>query len=136
MKPAKVRLAKPSANLQSVARFYIDGLGLDLIGSFVDHDGYDGLLVGKHGCAYEFEFTYAQHAHCQMVPSKDFLLVFYIEAREEAQEINNRMMRLGYRAVEPLNPYWIGISKTYEDPDGWRVVIFDMQARGLKDIID
>jgi hypothetical protein len=33
------------------------------------------------------------------------------------------MERLGHKEVEPENPYWRGRALTYEDPDGWRVVV-------------
>jgi hypothetical protein len=29
-----------------------------------------------------------------------------------------------YQPVEPENPYWTGTSHTFEDPDGWRVVLY------------
>jgi hypothetical protein len=34
-----------------------------------------------------------------------------------------RAAALGYSPVEPENPYWSGKSVTFEDPDGWRVVL-------------
>ncbi|XOK15107.1 hypothetical protein ACI6PO_26810 (plasmid) [Agrobacterium tumefaciens] len=30
---------------------------------------------------------------------------------------------MGYAPLEPENPYWLERSFTYQDPDGWRVVI-------------
>ena len=33
------------------------------------------------------------------------------------------MEGLGHKEVEPENLYWRGRALTYEDPDGWRVVL-------------
>ena len=30
---------------------------------------------------------------------------------------------MGILPVEPENPYWKDKSETYEDPDGWRVIL-------------
>ncbi|MGD1946746.1 MAG: hypothetical protein ACFB0A_10925 [Croceivirga sp.] len=32
---------------------------------------------------------------------------------------------MGIKPVEPENPYWKGKSQTYEDPDKWRIVLFN-----------
>jgi hypothetical protein len=35
-------------------------------------------------------------------------------------------------AIEPENPYWNGKSQTFEDPDGWRVVLYDGSPFGSR----
>jgi hypothetical protein len=42
-----------------------------------------------------------------------------------------RLHRHGYEPVEPENPYWAEKGLTFEDPDGWRVVL--MHAAGIYD---
>ncbi len=37
---------------------------------------------------------------------------------------------LGREPVEPENPYWAAKGFTFEDPDGWRVVL--MNTAGIK----
>jgi hypothetical protein len=37
--------------------------------------------------------------------------------------VQARLEALGHRPVEPENPYWRDKSVTFEDPDGWRVVL-------------
>lgn len=45
MKPdVTLRIARPTDDLEAVARFYGDALGLRLLGSFEDHDGYRVVL--------------------------------------------------------------------------------------------
>ena len=38
-----LRLARPTDNLPEVIRFYCDGLGLEELSSFADHNGFDGI---------------------------------------------------------------------------------------------
>lgn len=30
----------------------------------------------------------------------------------------------GHVPIEPENPYWKDLGKTFEDPDGWRIVLY------------
>jgi hypothetical protein len=41
-----------------------------------------------------------------------------------------RLRRHGHKPVEPENPYWLEKGLTFEDPDGWRVVL--MHAAGTR----
>ena len=42
----RVRWARPTDRLEEVVAFYTDGLGLQQLGRFEGHAGYDGVLVG------------------------------------------------------------------------------------------
>jgi hypothetical protein len=42
----KVRFARHTNNLDAIKSFYIDVLGLDLLGGFENHNGYDGVFIG------------------------------------------------------------------------------------------
>ena len=57
-----LRVARATDRLQEVVRFYVAGLGLEQLGSFEDHDGFDGVIIGAPGVPYHFEFTH-QHGH-------------------------------------------------------------------------
>lgn len=47
---AQVRLARPTDRLQEVEQFYCPGPGLQKLGSFEKHSGYDGVLPQKITC--------------------------------------------------------------------------------------
>ena len=129
---AQVRFARPTRQLEAVVTFYRDGLGLEEIDRFEGHAGYDGVMLGLPGRQYHLEFT--QHAGgdpCP-APSDDNLLVLYIPDAAQYQRLCERLVRLGNPPVEPVNPYWRGRSTTFEDPDGWRVVLcHDVQLHRL-----
>ncbi|WP_374166964.1 VOC family protein [Arcticibacter sp. MXS-1] len=58
-------------------------------------------------------------------PTKENLLVFYYDNPDEYQKANKRIQAKGIKPVEPENPYWKGKSETYEDPDHWRIILFN-----------
>ncbi len=119
----RVRIARPTDNLEEVVRFYRDGLRLVELGRFDEHSGYDGVMLGLPGSDYHLEFTsHADGSPCP-APSVDNLLVLYVESEQAAEIAAARLADLGYPDVEPENPYWDGRSITIADPDGWRVVL-------------
>jgi catechol 2,3-dioxygenase-like lactoylglutathione lyase family enzyme len=122
---AQVRIARPTDKLDEVVRFYRDGLGLPVIGSFAEHAGYDGVMLGLPGANYHLEFTRHAAGSPGAAPSRDNLLVFYIPDGAVRRGVAERLSAMGYPEVEPENPYWKGQSITIADPDGWRVVLFE-----------
>jgi catechol 2,3-dioxygenase-like lactoylglutathione lyase family enzyme len=49
-----LRVARPTDNLDALVPFYRDGLGLEILYRFEDHDGFDGLMFGRLGAPYHF----------------------------------------------------------------------------------
>lgn len=118
-----LRVARPTAHLEEVVRFYIVGLGLEELGSFQDHDGFDGVMVGLAGAPYHLEFTVKRGHDAGRAPTEDNLLVFYLPKEREWQAAVDRMVTEGYPPVTSFNPYWHRSGRTFEDPDGYRVVL-------------
>jgi catechol 2,3-dioxygenase-like lactoylglutathione lyase family enzyme len=106
-----------------VIAFYRDGLGLQELARFEHHDGYEGVMLGLPGATYHLEFTRRYAGSPGPAPSRDNLLVFYIPDARQLKEVSDRLVRLGHSPVEPENPYWRDKGVTFEDPDGWRVVL-------------
>ena len=120
---AQVRIARPTDRLEDVVAFYRDGLGLRELGRFVNHDGYDGVMLGLPDETYHLEFTrHARGSPCP-APSADNLLVLYIPDTAQFAGLCERLEQLSYSPVEPENPYWLDKSVTFEDPDSWRLVL-------------
>ena len=125
----QVRIARPTDRLAEVVSFYGDALGLEQIASFEGHAGYDGVMLALPGRRDHLEFTHHQSGSPCPAPTKDNLLVFYVEDEGSFCEMAARLKRHGHEPVEPENPYWAGEGLTFEDPDGWRVVL--MHAAGV-----
>jgi catechol 2,3-dioxygenase-like lactoylglutathione lyase family enzyme len=120
---AQVRIARPTDHLAEVVRFYRDALGLEQIASFEGHAGYDGVMLALPGRRDHLEFTHHASGSPCPAPTKDNLLVFYVEDEGAFREMVARLRRHGHEALEPENPYWAQKGLTFEDPDGWRVVL-------------
>ena len=120
---AKLRIARPTDQLVEVIRFYHEGLGLELLGSFEDHAGFDGVMLGSPGGPYHLELTHHRSHTVGRAPTQDNLLVFYLPNTEEWTAVIAHMEASGYQPVASYNPYWDQNGKTFEDPDGYRVVL-------------
>jgi len=119
----KLRVARPTNNLQALLRFYRDGLGLTVLSAFTDHEGFDGLILGHPQAPYHLEFTH-QHGHSAVgVPSPEHLLVLYVPDADQWLQAVNRMQQAGFDSVLAHNPYWNQHGITFTDPDGYRVVL-------------
>jgi len=121
--PAHLRVARPTDDLDALVRFYRDGLGFQVIGRFENHDGFDGVMLGHPGAGYHLEFTHQAGQKAGRAPGRENLLVFYLPDVEIWKSAVARVERLGYAAVASHNPYWDRRGNTFEDPDGYRVVL-------------
>lgn len=118
-----LRIARPTDDLDAVLAFYRDGLGLPVLYRFADHDGFDGVMVGREGAPYHLEFTRAHGHRAGRAPTRDNLLVFYLPERREWELAVQRMRDAGFEPVASFNPYWDRAGLTFEDPDGYRIVL-------------
>lgn len=124
----QIRVARPTHQLKAVVKFYKEGLLFPEIGSFTDHDGFSGIMLGMPDGSVHLEFTQHINAEPCYAPSKDNLLVFYFNTPAERNAYAQRLIGMGYPEVEPENPYWQKHGITIADPDGWRVVLFERSS--------
>lgn len=115
----QLRVARHTERLDAVVAFYRDGIGLSEIGRFHDHDAYEGVFLAIAGTGAHLELT-AGGEHGGPQPHPESLLVFYLGDDEAVRAVTDR---LGLDPVAPANPYWADHGLTFEDPDGFRVVL-------------
>jgi ribosomal protein S18 acetylase RimI-like enzyme/catechol 2,3-dioxygenase-like lactoylglutathione lyase family enzyme len=115
----QVRVARHTQRLDEIVRFYRDGIGLTEVGRFHNHDGYDGAFLELPGTDAHLEFT-AGGDHPAPVPHPESLLVLYLGADDAVRAAAGR---LELDPAAPANPYWAEHGLTFEDPDGFRVVL-------------
>ena len=120
---AHLRVARPTDKLVEVVEFYKDGLGFEVLYQFTDHDGFEGVMLGHKDAAYHLEFTHKTGHRSGNTPTQENLLVFYLPDREIWQHAVRRLEDHGYKSINSFNPYWDQRGKTFEDPDGYRVVL-------------
>jgi catechol 2,3-dioxygenase-like lactoylglutathione lyase family enzyme len=117
-----LRVARHTADLQQITYFYHDILGLEILGSFANHDGYDGVFLGHKNNGWHLEFT-ASNEMPVHEPDEDDLLVFYCNNAAEKINLKNRLIAAGFNQVKAKNPYWNQNGTTFVDPDGFRLVL-------------
>lgn len=118
----KFRLARHTHQLAEIHRFYHDILGLDCIGSFEDHAGYDGRFYAFPNSNWEIEFTSTKEKPVHH-PDPDDLLVFYFDSEYELSQKIRTLESNGYQAVPAKNPYWNDKGKLFLDPDGFGIIL-------------
>jgi GNAT superfamily N-acetyltransferase len=127
----QLRVARHTNRLHEVVRFYRDGIGLTEIGGFRDHDGYDGVFLAVPGTNAHLELT-TGGGHGAPTPHPESLLVLYLGDDEAVQKVS---ARLGVDPIPPANRYWAEHGLTFEDPDGFRVVLVS-EPRGVADAVE
>jgi len=122
-KNAVIRIARPTDNLYAIGKMYIEGLGFELLAEFEGHNEFDGLIIGNKNYSYHLEFTHHHKVTVGRSPTSDNLLVFYIPNVDQWEQACKRMEEADFVLMSSYNPYWDLIGKTFEDIDGYRVVL-------------
>ncbi|MGD9603213.1 MAG: VOC family protein [Gammaproteobacteria bacterium] len=122
MKP-HVRLARPVSDLAASAGMYQRALGLARLGQFRDHAGFDGVMLGIPGGEFHFEFTCCRTHPVTPSPTPEDLLVFYVPDQGDWDTRCAAMLATGFIEVASMNPYWSQHGRTFQDHDGYRVVL-------------
>lgn len=118
-----MRVARPTDHLARISQMYMQGLGFVILAQFEDHQGFDGVILGHPQHPYHLEFTHHRGTKVGSSPTQDNLLVFYIPDKDDWEAACNAMQRAGFDLVPSYNPYWDRSGKTFEDLDGYRVVL-------------
>jgi len=134
---ASIRVARPTRDLHACVEFYVDAVGLERLGGFEGHAGYDGIFVGPAGglagAPWHLEFTRHGSGGPEPRPTHEDLLVLYLPASELAAA-QGRLARAGYGAVQHDNPYWSSVGAVVvPDPDGYLLVLCPAAQRPYAD---
>ncbi|MEU5026639.1 VOC family protein [Streptomyces milbemycinicus] len=122
---AHVRTARPSHDLQAAERFWVSGLGLDVLYRHTS-DGTPGdhslLMVGWPHAAWHLELTRDPHAPVAPRPTPEDLFVIYL-GEPVPDSLVERLEQHGGKRVPAHNPYWDTWGVTIQDPDGYLLVL-------------
>ena len=118
----RFRYTRHSKNINRAIDFYGRVLGLKVLGELRNCKNYYSVFLGLPGESWHLEFIASDEgpANC---PDENDLLVFYAESAGEFNIIKERFILNRVKRVEPKNPYWERNGITFEDPDGYRIVI-------------
>jgi len=152
-----LRSARPAPDLKALATLTIQymQLGLQIVSSFDNHEGFSGVILGEPNGAWHLEFTCIVGHQSKSTdtsdrddsepstrpPTEDNLLVLYLDddswtrmvadlrsrispaATSLPDWLRVHIMNTPWREVEALNPWWNIHGATFQDCDGWHVVL-------------
>lgn len=118
-----LRVVRPTDNLEQAAGMYRQGLNYEILAAYTDHDGFDGYILGHPNQPYHLAFTAKRGHKAGKAPNEDSLLVFYLPDKGEWSETCAQLLEAGFEEVDSFNPYWSQNGRTFEDVDGYRVVL-------------
>ncbi len=122
-----LRVARHTNKLEELTSFYVAVFGLKVLGYFKNHDGYDGIFLGKENLDWHLEFTTSKDSGSGS-PGEEDLLIFYARKQEEYDNIVKNISTLKLKMHEPLNPYWKKNGILVKDPDGYGVIICNSKS--------
>jgi catechol 2,3-dioxygenase-like lactoylglutathione lyase family enzyme len=126
-----LRVARHTDDLEKIKSFYIDVLGFELIGSFENHNDYDGIFIGKPNLGWHFEFT-KSGKKANHVSDEDDIIVLYPETIQEYNQLVSNLSEYSVSILSSKNPYWNNTeatgAKMFPDPDGFRIIISNLKA--------
>ena len=125
--PIAVRIARPTGALGPVRAFYEHTVGLPVLWSFTDHDGFDGVIFGLPGEIAQLELVRSPHDE-RPSPSAEDALVLYYDSEPARLALVERLRQADTVEVDRddpvLNPYWPRSGAiTFVDPDGYRLIV-------------
>jgi catechol 2,3-dioxygenase-like lactoylglutathione lyase family enzyme len=117
-----LRIARPSRDLPAAERFWVGGLGLEVLFRAGEsaQGGHALLMVGWPGAAWHLELVGDDGT--PPAPTAEDLLVLYLDG-PVSEELLSRLVAAGGRRVTASNPYWEDWGVTIADPDGYRLVL-------------
>ncbi|AXG73493.1 VOC family protein [Flavobacterium arcticum] len=122
------RVARHTNNLDKIIAFYTNILDLEILGSFNNHDNYDGVFIGLKDMSWHLEFTKSD----EIVNHKfndDDILVFYPETDISYSMIIENINIYQIKKLNPKNPYWNLNGILIQDPDGFNIIISNLKAQ-------
>jgi hypothetical protein len=108
MSTVAMRVARPTVDLDRIRSFYEHVVGLPLLWSFADHDGFDGAIFGLPDERAQLELVRSLHGDAPAPTSEDALVLYFGDGGAGA-ELVDRLRRAGTIEVTAvsarLNPY-------------------------------
>ncbi|MBL7887045.1 MAG: VOC family protein [Flavobacterium sp.] len=122
------RFARHTNNLEVLQSFYCNVLGLEILGGFENHDGYDGVFIGKPHENWHLEFTKSTEIIEFNFGDED-ILVFYPNSKLEYEIVLEKLKLNAVELIKAKNPYWNENGILFLDPDGYRIAISHLKIQ-------
>lgn len=122
------RCARHTNNLSKIEEFYTKILCLDILGSFKNHNNYDGVFLGKQNLNWHLEFTQSSEKATHQF-NEDDILVFYPDTKNSYDTIIENIKKYNIDILEAKNPFWNTNGVLVKDPDGYNIIISHLKFK-------
>ena len=122
------RFARHTNNLEALKSFYCNVLGLEILGGFENHDGYDGVFIGKPEENWHLEFTKSDEIVAFNFGEED-ILVLYPNSKLEYEILLEKLQHHSIERIQAKNPYWNENGILFFDPDGYRIALSHLKIK-------
>jgi catechol 2,3-dioxygenase-like lactoylglutathione lyase family enzyme len=112
-----IRMARPCRDLAAVRRFYVEGLGLEVL--WEGSGPHDIVMLGWPQASWHLELVGGSPV--EPAPTEQDLLVLYLAGPAD-DELVRRLEAAGGTLVSQ-GDYWDRWGVTLADPDGYRLVL-------------
>jgi catechol 2,3-dioxygenase-like lactoylglutathione lyase family enzyme len=112
-----VRIARPSRDLAATRRFYVDGLGLEVL--WEGSGPHDIVMLGWPRASWHLELV--GNSASVPAPTEQDLLVLYLAGPVDEALVRRLTDNGGTRVAQ--GEYWNRWGVTLADPDGYRLVL-------------
>ena len=121
------RIARHTNKIKKITDFYINILNLEILGSFTNHDNYDGVFIGKGKLDWHLEFTTSDELAEHQFDDDD-ILVFYPTTRNLYDDIVENINTHKIKTYKAKNQFWNENGILIRDPDGYNIIVSDMKV--------
>lgn len=115
------RFARHTNDLVKIEKFYTEIVGLEKLGSFENHNNYNGLFLGQKNADWHLEFTTSNEKPKNKFDEDD-ILVFYVNSAIELSIVKEKLKNKCLHFERPKNPYWLENGIMISDPENYKVV--------------
>ncbi len=122
------RVARHTNQINEIKDFYTKVLNFEILGEFQNHNGYDGIFIGKPDLDWHLEFT-TTHENVDHYFDEDDCLVFYPTTQQEYDEIIERLELHHIKLIKSKNPYWNDNGISFLDPDGLVIIVSPLRIK-------
>ena len=124
----ELRNARHTNDLKSLVEFYTNIIGLEVLFSFENHNGYTGVMIGKPNQDWHLEFTVSEDEADHKFDADD-VLVFYPTELSKYEAIIDMIEKNNIKKIKAKNPYWDDNGVMIADPDGFGVIVSNLRIK-------
>ncbi|WP_313359616.1 VOC family protein [Empedobacter sp.] len=122
------RVTRHTNQINEIKKFYTKVLNFEILGEFQNHNGYDGIFIGKPDLDWHLEFT-TTHENINHHFDEDDCLVFYPTTQQKYNKLIERLEIHHIKPIKSKNPYWNENGISFLDPDGFVVIVSPLRIK-------